>query len=100
MEYNYTFNKYQSTLEELHFDSYPEEVKEQFLDFLNNVPFIKFLVSKDRPHAKDLPKDEDGKIIDVLNGKKDCSKILAFCITKYINPNAEINDIFDTIRED
>ena len=35
-----------------------------------------------------------------LNGKKDCSKILAFCITKYINPNAEINDIFDTIRED
>ena len=63
MEYNYTFNEYQSTLEELHFDSYPEEVKEQFLDFLNNVPFIKFLISKDRPHAKDLPKDKDGKII-------------------------------------
>lgn len=39
-------------------------------------------------------------LTDVLNGKKDCSKILAFCITKYINPNAEINDIFDTIRED
>lgn len=67
MEYNYTFNECQSTLEELHFDSYPEEVKEQFLDFLNNVPFIKFLVSKDRPHAKDLPRDKDGKIIfDVI----------------------------------
>lgn len=39
-------------------------------------------------------------LTDVLNGKKDCSKILAFCITKYINPNAEINDIFDTIKED
>lgn len=39
-------------------------------------------------------------LTDVLNGKKDCSKILAFCITKYINPNAEINDIFYTIRED
>lgn len=39
-------------------------------------------------------------LTDILNGKKDCSKILAFCITKYINPNAEIKDIFDTIRED
>lgn len=39
-------------------------------------------------------------LTDILNGKKDCSKILAFCITKYINPNAEIKDIFYTIRED
>ena len=39
-------------------------------------------------------------LTDVLNGKKDCSKILAFCITKYINPNAEIKDMFDTIKED
>ena len=39
-------------------------------------------------------------LTDVLNGKKFCSKILAFCITKYINPNAEINDIFYNVRED
>lgn len=39
-------------------------------------------------------------LTDVLNGKKDCSKILAYCITKYINPKAEIKDLFYTIRED
>ena len=39
-------------------------------------------------------------LTDVLNGKKDSSKILAYCITKYINPKAEIKVIFYTIRED
>ena len=39
-------------------------------------------------------------LTDVLNGKKDCTKILAYCITKYINPNAEIRDLFYEIRED
>lgn len=39
-------------------------------------------------------------LTNVLNGKCDCSKLVAYCITKYINPKAEINDIFYTIRED
>lgn len=56
------FNKYQSSLEELQFDKYPEEVQEQFFDFINNVPYIKYLVG-DRPRAKDLERDDKGRII-------------------------------------
>lgn len=62
------FNKYQSTLEELKLDSYPQEVQEQFYDFINNVPFIKSLISSKRKYAKDLPRDKEGKIIiDITN---------------------------------
>lgn len=57
------FNEYHSSLEELKIESYPQEVQEQFFDFINNVPFIKHLVSPTRLKAKDLPKDEEGKII-------------------------------------
>lgn len=57
------FNEYQSSLEELKIESYPQEIQEQFFDFINNVPFIKHLVSPTRLKAKDLPKDEEGKII-------------------------------------
>ena len=56
------FNEYQSSLEELKIDSYPQEVQEQFFDFINNVPFIKHLISPTRLRAKDLPRDEEGKI--------------------------------------
>lgn len=62
------FNKFQSTLEELHIDGYPEEIKEAFYDFINNVPYIKSLVSPNRPYAKDCPRDAEGKIIvDLTN---------------------------------
>ena len=60
---NLVFNKYQSSLEELHIEDFPQEVQEQFFDFINNVPFIKHLVSPTRLRAKDLPRDEEGKII-------------------------------------
>ena len=59
----YQFNEYQSTIEDLKLDSYPKEVQEQFYDFINNVPFIKHLISKDRPRAKDRPRDDQGRII-------------------------------------
>ena len=63
-----TFNKFQSTLEQLNIDSYPDEIKESFFDFLNNVPYIKALVSPDRPYAKDCPRDKEEKIIvDLTN---------------------------------
>ena len=62
------FNEYQSTLEELHIDGYPDEIKEAFFDFLNNVPYIKSLVSPNRPYAKDCPRDKEGKIyVDLTN---------------------------------
>ena len=60
---NLVFNKYQSSLEELNIESYPQEVQEQFFDFINNVPFIRDLISYNRPRAKDLPRDSEGKIV-------------------------------------
>ena len=64
----YVFNEYQSSLEELKIDQYPEEIQEQFFDFINTVPYIKNLIAVDRPRAKDLPRDDDGKIIvDLTN---------------------------------
>lgn len=57
------FNKYQTsvTIEEL--DTLPLEIKEQFLDIINNIPFVKSMIAENRPYAKDLPRDNDGKII-------------------------------------
>lgn len=63
---NVVFNKCQTPLEELHLENYAPEVQEQFWDFLNNVPFIKWMVSPDRPLISELPRDEQGKaIIDI-----------------------------------
>lgn len=60
------FNKCQTPIEDLHLESYPKEVQEQWWDFLNNVPFIKWMVSKDRPLVSELPRDDEGKVkIDV-----------------------------------
>nr|DAI59090.1 MAG TPA: Terminase large subunit [Crassvirales sp.] len=60
------FNKCQTPLEDLRLESYPKEVQEQWWDFLNNVPFIKWMVSKDRPLVSELPRDDEGKVkIDV-----------------------------------
>lgn len=60
------FNKCQTPLEELELGKYPQEVVENFYDFLNNVPFIRWMVSPDRPYVSELPKDEQGRaIIDV-----------------------------------
>ena len=57
------FNSYQSTLEELEVNEEPQEVQDQFFDFINNVPYIKTLISPTRLHVKDMLKDAEGKII-------------------------------------
>nr|DAT37526.1 MAG TPA: Terminase large subunit [Crassvirales sp.] len=63
---NVKFNKCQTPLEELHLEKYPAEVQEQFWDFLNNVPFIRWMVSPDRPLVSELPRDDEGRaIIDI-----------------------------------
>lgn len=63
---NVVWNKCQTPLEKLELGKYPDEVKEQFWDFLNNVPFIKWMVSPDRPMISELPRDEHGRaIIDI-----------------------------------
>ena len=62
------FNKCQTPFEELELEKYPKEVQEQFLDFINNVPFIKWMVSLDRPLISELPRDSEGKaIIDITH---------------------------------
>ena len=57
------YNKYQTQITEELFNSLNSEIQEQLVDFINNVPYIKSLIDKDRPRAKDLPKDNEGKII-------------------------------------
>ena len=56
-------NKYQTPITEELISQYPEEVMEQLYDCLTNIPFIKNLTSPDRPYAKDLPRDENNRII-------------------------------------
>ena len=60
---NFQLNKCQTNITQELLDSMNEEIKEQFFDYINNVPYIKRLISADRPYAKDLPRDEEGKII-------------------------------------
>ena len=60
---NVVWNKCQTPLEELELEKYPAEVQEQFWDFLNNVPFIKWMVSPNRPLVSELPRDKEGKVI-------------------------------------
>lgn len=61
-------NKYQTALTSELLNSLPEEVVEQLYDCINNVPLIKNLISPNRKYAKDLPRDEKGRIIvDITN---------------------------------
>lgn len=61
-------NEYQTPITEELLESLPEEVQEQLYDCITNIPFIKNLISKDRPRYKDLPRDELGRaIIDITN---------------------------------
>lgn len=34
----------------------------------------------------------------VINGKQSCSKLVAYCITKFLNSEAEIKDYFDRVE--
>ena len=56
-------NKYQTKYSKEYLESLPKEVQEQYYDFITNVPYIKYLLSDNRPYARDLPRDEEGKII-------------------------------------
>lgn len=60
---HFTFNDQQSVILDEAFKLYPKEVQEEFIDVINNVPFIEYLISPKRLRAKDLPRDEKGRII-------------------------------------
>ena len=56
-------NEYQTQITDELLNAYPEEVREQLFDFINGVEFIKWLISPDRPHAKDCPHDQTGRVV-------------------------------------
>ena len=56
-------NSYQTQITQELLDQYPDEVREQFLDFIDTVPLLKWMISENRPRAKDLPRDNKGRII-------------------------------------
>lgn len=61
-------NEFQTPITDELLERYPKEVQEQFFDYVNNVEYIKRLISPNRKRAKDMPKDSEGKIIvDLLN---------------------------------
>ena len=57
---------------------------------------------KDKEVAKTYNKEQMANVIGlnpdtlrrVINGKQECSKIVAYCITKFLNYEAEIEDYF------
>ena len=97
------FNKCQTPLEELELHKYPQEVQDQFWDYLNNVPFIKWMVSPERPLISELPRDDKGRAIinitkpPILEGTdffrqsaKKWQETGSYCSYKpNINPNSE-----------
>lgn len=61
-------NKYQTELTEELVNSLPREVQDQLFDIINNVEFVKRLISPAREYAKDRPRDDRGRIIvDLAN---------------------------------
>lgn len=61
-------NEYQTELTEELVNSLPQEVQDQLFDIINNVEFVKRLISPTREYAKDRPRDSRGRIIvDLAN---------------------------------
>lgn len=61
-------NEFQTPITKELLEPLPDEVVEQFIDCVNNIEYIRRLISPDRKRAKDLPRDAEGKIIvDIAN---------------------------------
>lgn len=67
-DFNIPTNEFQTDINKEFMETMPNEVQEWFLEAINSVELIKRLISPDRKRAKDLPRDEQGKIIvDLAN---------------------------------
>lgn len=61
-------NEFQTEITKELLETLPEEVAEQLLDIISNVEFVRNLISPNRRRAKDMPRDENGRIIvDLTN---------------------------------
>lgn len=56
-------NEFQTEITKDFLDSLPDEVVEQLLDCVTNIELVKNLISPDRKRAKDVPHDEQGRVI-------------------------------------
>lgn len=56
-------NEFQTEITKDFLSTLPDEVVEQLLDFINNVEYLRNLISPTRRRAKDMPRDEQGRII-------------------------------------
>ena len=104
-------NQYQTPLTQELLLDIPQEVQDQLFDILNNVEFVKRLISPDRQYAKDRPRDDKGRIIvDLANPHilqdMDYFRPTALHYKKYgtltnLRPNANPNSEFGKwIREE
>lgn len=55
-------NEFQTPITEELLSKYSDEIQEQFLDFIDTVPLLKWMIGE-RPRAKDLPRDSFGRIV-------------------------------------
>ena len=61
---------------------------------------------KDKEVAKTYNKEQMANVIGlspdtvrrVINGKQKCSKLVAYCITKFLNSEAEIEEYFERVN--
>lgn len=102
-------NEFQTAITKEYLSQYPDEVVEQFLEIINSVELVKRLISPHRKRAKDLPKDDKGRIIvDIANPhileNMDYFRQMAIFYEKYEcytflrpnpNPNSEYRKLFD-----
>ena len=102
-------NEFQTAITKEFLSQYPDEVVEQFLEIINNVELVKRLISPHRKRAKDLPRDDKGRIIvDIANPhileNMDYFRQMAIFYEKYEcytflrpnpNPNSEYRKLFD-----
>lgn len=104
-------NRYQTPLTDELLSTLPEEVRDQLFDIINNVEFVRRLISPTRGYAKDRPRDENGKIIvDLANPhileNMDYFRPTALHYEKYgtltnLRPNANPNSAYGKwIREE
>ena len=61
-------NKHQTQLTDKFLDSLDKEVREQLMGYIDNIQFIKNLISPNRKYSRDCERDERGRIIvDLIN---------------------------------
>ena len=56
-------NEYQTPITREFLSSMPSDVQEQFMDFVENVPLIKYMIGTERKRACELPRDKYGRIV-------------------------------------